>query len=117
MATQSKRNIVIEKENSLKSLFLRWETLLVVLFIIVNVMNASISKNYLNTANLFTAISTFLVKGFIAFPMAYILVIGDIDLSVGSTVALSATLLGVSYNAGLPHMMVCLIFPRALNFV
>ena len=36
MATQSKRNIVIEKEKSLKSLFLRWETLLVVLFIVVN---------------------------------------------------------------------------------
>jgi len=102
MATQVKRNIIIEKEKSLKSLFLRWETLLILLFVVVNIMNASISKNYLNTANLFTAISTFLVKGFIAFPMAYILVLGDIDLSVGSTVALSATLLGVSYNAGLP---------------
>jgi len=102
MPTKSGRTIAATKEKSLKSVFLRWEFLLILLFLIVNIMNASISKNYLNATNLFTAISTFLVKGFIAFPMAYILVLGDIDLSVGSTVALSATLLGVSYNAGLP---------------
>lgn len=102
METANKRTIVSTREKSLKSIFIRWESLLVLLFIVVNIMNASISSNYLNANNLFTAISTFLVKGFIAFPMAYILVLGDIDLSVGSTVALSATLLGVSYNAGVP---------------
>ena len=102
MATKSGRTISAEKDQSVKSFFLRWEFLLIVLFLIVNIMNASISSKYLNVDNLFTAISTFLVKGFIAFPMAYILMMGDIDLSVGSTVALSATILGVSYNSGLP---------------
>ncbi len=102
MATKSGRTISAVKEKSVKSFFLRWEFLLIVLFLIVNIMNASISSKYLNADNLFTAISTFLVKGFIAFPMAYILMMGDIDLSVGSTVALSATILGVSYNSGLP---------------
>lgn len=102
METSRKRTIVSTKEKNFKSIFIRWESLLVLMFIIVNIMNASISSNYLNANNLFTAISTFLVKGFIAFPMAYILVLGDIDLSVGSTVALSATVLGVSYNAGTP---------------
>lgn len=102
MAEQVKRNIVAKQTKTLRTVLLRWETLLIVLFIAVNIMNASISTNYLNVDNLFTAISTFLVRGFIALPMAYILVLGEIDLSVGSTVALSATLLGVSYNAGLP---------------
>lgn len=98
MATKSGRTIAYQRERSAKTLLLRWETLLVVLFLAVNVMNASISANYLDAFNLFTNISSFLVKGFIALPMAYILLLGDIDLSVGSTVCLSATLLGVTYN-------------------
>ena len=109
METSSKRTIIATREKTFRSVFVRWETLLILLFVVVNIMNVSISKNYLNASNLFTAISTFLVKGFIAFPMAYLLVLGDIDLSVGSIVALSATLLGVSYNAGLPMGVAVLI--------
>ena len=96
------RNIIAVRERSFKSTFVRWESLLVLMFIAVNIMNVTISPNYLKADNLFTAISNFLVKGFIAFPMAYILVLGEIDLSVGAVVALSATLLGVSYNVGVP---------------
>lgn len=99
MATKSGRTIAYQRERSAKTLLIRWETLLVVLFLAVNIMNASISPNYLDAFNLFTNISSFLVKGFIALPMAYILLLGDIDLSVGSIVCLSATLLGVTYNS------------------
>ena len=103
------RNIIAVRERSFKSTFVRWESLLVLMFIAVNVMNVTISPNYLKADNLFTAISNFLVKGFIAFPMAYILVLGEIDLSVGAVVALSATLLGVSYNAGAPMWLAVVI--------
>ena len=96
------RNIIATRERNFKTIFFRWETLLVLMLIAVNIMNISISSNYLRADTLFTAISNFLVKGFIALPMAYILVLGEIDLSVGATVALSATILGVSYNAGVP---------------
>jgi rhamnose transport system permease protein len=109
MAEQAKRTIAAKQTKTLRTALLRWETLLIVLFVAVNVMNASISPNYLNVDNLFPAISTFLVRGFIALPMAYILVLGEIDLSVGSSVALSATLLGISYNAGLPMGVAVLI--------
>ena len=98
MATKSGRTIQSTKKLTVKSLLLRWETLLLVIFIAVNVMNMSLSKNYLNAFNLFTNINSFLVKGLIALPMAYILLLGDIDLSVGSIVCLSATMLGVTYN-------------------
>lgn len=98
MATKSGRTIAYQRERSAKTLLIRWETLLVVLFLAVNVMNISISPNYLDAFNLFTNISSFLVKGFIALPMAYVLLLGDIDLSVGSTVCLSATMLGITYN-------------------
>lgn len=99
MATKSGRTIAYQRERSAKTLLIRWETLLIVLFLAVNIMNASISANYLDAFNLFTNISSFLVKGFIALPMAYVLLLGDIDLSVGSIVCLSATLLGVTYNS------------------
>ncbi len=40
--------------------------------------------------------------GFMALGMMLVLLLGDIDISVGSIAALSATVMAVSYNAGLP---------------
>ncbi len=99
MATKSGRTIEYIQKKTFKDLLVRWETLLVIIFLAVNVMNISLSPNYLNARNLFTNINNFLVKGFVALPMAYILLLADIDLSVGSTVCLSATILGITYNA------------------
>ncbi len=99
MATKSGRTISSSKERSLKSILGRWESLLVIIFLAVNVMNASLSPYYLDPYNLFTNINNFLIKGFIALPMAYVLLLGDIDLSVGGNVCLSATILGIVYNA------------------
>lgn len=99
MATKSGRTIASSKQFSVKGLFLRWETLLILIFLAVNVMNASLSPYYLNTRNLFTNINNFMDTAMIALPMAFILLLGDIDLSVGGNVCLSATMLGVVYNA------------------
>ena len=98
MATKSGRTISHAREFSLKSLIVRWEFLLVLIFVAVNIMNANLSPVYLNAKFLFINIRGFLVKGIIALPMAYILLLGDIDLSVGGNVCLSATVLGIVYN-------------------
>ncbi len=99
MATKSGRTISHIRDRSFKSLLGRWEALLALIFLAVNVMNASLSPYYLNLGNLLTNINGFMVKGIIALPMAYILLLGDIDLSVGGNVCLSATVLGIVYNA------------------
>lgn len=99
MATKSGRTILDTKQSSLKSLLLRWEGLLVLIFLAVNVMNICISPYYLNARNLFTNINNFMDKALIALPMAFVLLLGDIDLSVGGNVCLSATVLGIVYNA------------------
>ena len=99
MATKSGRTILDSKKTSLKSLLLRWEGLLVLIFLAVNVMNICISPYYLNARNLFTNINNFMDKALIALPMAFVLLLGDIDLSVGGNVCLSATMLGIVYNA------------------
>lgn len=99
MATKSGRTILDVKQRSLKALLLRWEALLVLIFLAVNVMNICISPYYLNARNLFTNINNFMDKALIALPMAFVLLLGDIDLSVGGNVCLSATMLGIVYNA------------------
>ena len=99
MATKSGRTILDTKQSSLKSLLLRWEGLLVLIFLAVNVMNICISPYYLNARYLFTNINNFMDKALIALPMAFVLLLGDIDLSVGGNVCLSATMLGIVYNA------------------
>ena len=99
MATKSGRTISAIREKSIKSLLFRWEFLLVLIFVAVNAMNISISPHYLDAYNLFTNINGFLTKALIALPMAYVLLLGDIDLSVGGNVCLAATMLGIVYNA------------------
>lgn len=99
MATKSGRTISDVRQHSLKELFLRWETLLILIFLAVNVMNICISPYYLNARNLFTNINNFMDRALIALPMAFVLLLGDIDLSVGGNVCLSATVLGIVYNA------------------
>lgn len=100
MATKSGRTIGYTRERSLKTLFLRWETLLVGLFLVVNIINYfAVGPGYLNPEFLFTNINSFMCKGLIALPVAYMLLLGDIDLSVGANLCLSATMLGIVYNA------------------
>lgn len=98
MASKSGRTILFEKKTTLRQILAMRETMLVLLFLAVNIMNVSISPNYLNSYTLFTNINSFMVKGFIALPMAYVLLLGEIDISVGSVVCLSATMLGLVYN-------------------
>ncbi len=99
MATKSGRTISSIKDHSFKTFLVRWEFLLILIFLAVNIMNVCLSPNYLNAYNLFTNINNFLVKAYIALPMAFVLLLGDIDLSVGGNVCLSATMLGIVYNA------------------
>ncbi len=97
---------------SARTFFLQWEWLLVVLFILINVFNAGMSPYYLQVDTFTDAPTSFLDKAFMVMPMAFVLLLGEIDISVASTVALSSVLMAVSYNAGLPMpmaMVLCLL--------
>ncbi len=109
MAGKSGREIIAEQKFSFGRLFMRWETFLVLVFIAVNIMNVTISNRYWSVNGLFNATNSFLYVAFLVLPMCFILLIGEIDISVGSQVALSAVLLGVSYNAGCPMWLSILI--------
>lgn len=115
-----KRNIVAKKNFSLKSFFLQWEWMLVLILILITIFNANLSPYYLNFISLRDATMTFLDAAFIVFPMAFIMILRDIDISVGSTVALSSVIMATLYGAGLPMglaIIVCLIVGALAGFI
>lgn len=111
MAGKSGRTISIEQPKSWKSAVFSWEGILVILFVIVNVFCMFLSPNYKAT-NVLREMPKYLAEIFIMFPMAYVLIMGEIDISVGAIVCLSATLSCMASNAGLPLpavILLCLI--------
>src|SRR4051812_12317002 len=83
-----------------RQLFLRWEWLLVVLIVVVTIINTRLSPFFLNSNNLLRTTSDFMEIGIMMLPMVFIIVTGNIDLSVASTLGLSASLMGWLYMGG-----------------
>jgi rhamnose transport system permease protein len=98
----AEKTLSIEKPWSWKRFFLQWEWLLAVIFILVQIINSSVSPYYLNINTLLRATINFLDKAFIVFPMMMVIMLGRIDISVASNVALTSVLMATLYNAGLP---------------
>ncbi|WML27313.1 ABC transporter permease [Neobacillus sp. OS1-33] len=100
-----------KKSFSLKTFFLQWEWLLVLLFILVNIINTSLSPYYLDFNSLRDATMTFLDKAFMVFPMVFIIILRDIDISVASIVALASVIMAHLYSLGVPMeiaVVICL---------
>ena len=84
-----------------KKFFLRWEWLLVLLIIgTYGFFSYEMPDSY-NFTNLLDQTRVYMVDvGFMALGAMLILILGDIDISVASTAALSVTIMAVTYNAG-----------------
>ncbi|MDQ0112143.1 ABC transporter permease [Paenibacillus harenae] len=103
------RVIASKKEFTLKGLFLQWEWLLVLLMMAVFILNMNLSEYFLDYNNLRDATMGFLDKAFIVLPMVFIILMGDIDISVGSIVALSSVIMADLYNHGVPMELAVVI--------
>ncbi len=104
--------ISIDRPWSWRDFFFQWEWLLVAILVLVIVVNSMISPFFLAWSTFIRTPATFLDKAFIVFPMMFVIILGKIDISVGSTVALSAVIMAVSYNLGVPMplaMLICLL--------
>lgn len=113
---------IIESKQSfnLKHFLFQWEWMLVVIFIIVFAINSNLSEYFLDGGLLVSATSTFLDKAFLVMPMVFIIILGDIDISVASIVALSSVIMAVSYNAGLPMplaMILCVVVSTICGWI
>ncbi|MCX7024802.1 MAG: ABC transporter permease [Spirochaetes bacterium] len=116
----SERRIEIDRPWSWRRFFLRWEWLLVLIFLGVNVVNSSLSEYYLNLDTFLGTPMSFLDKAFLVLPMTFVIILGNIDISVASNVALSAVVMATSYNLGLPMpaaIILCLLVSTACGVV
>jgi rhamnose transport system permease protein len=116
----SERSISVERPRSLRNFFLQWEWLLVLIFVVINVINSSLSKYYLNFGSLIGATNSFLDMAFLVMPMTFVIILGNIDISVASTVALSAVVMATTFNLGLPMplaMLLCLAVSTLCGYI
>lgn len=84
----------------LRRIFLRWEWLLVVLIVLVSIITTLRSPYFLNANNLLRTTSDFMELGIMVLPMVFIIVTGNIDLSIASALGMSASLMGWLYMGG-----------------
>ena len=105
MAGKPGRSINNVPESPVKKMIFSWEGILVLLFIAVNIFCAMFSEYY-NLSSLLRQMPVYLAEVFMMLPMAYILVLGEIDISVGAIVCLSATMSCIVCNANAPFIVV-----------
>ena len=118
MAGKSGRSINNVPQNPVKQMIFSWEGILVILFILVNIFCAGFSEFY-NVKSLLRQMPVYLAEIFLMLPMAYILVLGEIDISVGAIVCLSATTScmapkSVLIEDGFLFLPVCLVFLESM---
>ena len=84
----------------LADFLLRWESMLFFIFIAVFVGNSLLSPYFLDPFNLFDATFNFMEKAVMAMPMMFVILLGDIDISVASIISLSSLFMGMASAAG-----------------
>ena len=106
MAGKSGRSINNVPKSPVKQMIFSWEGILA-LCLAVNIFQQNFSEFY-NLKSLLRQMPVYLPEIFLMLPMAYILVLGEIDISVGSIVCLSATMACIVANTGAPFLVVIL---------
>ena len=99
------------RETSLKEKIIdtitKWEFILVVLFIGVVVVFSNLSPYFLDYFNLMNTTFNFMEKAIMALPMIFVIMCGDIDISVASILALCSFAMGHAavQGAGTPELI------------
>jgi rhamnose transport system permease protein len=80
--------------------FQRWEWMLVALILIDVFINMRLTPYFLDAQNLSRTSSDFMEIGLMMLPMVFIIITGNIDLSVASNMGMSASFMGLLHNLG-----------------
>ena len=84
----------------------RWETVLAVIVVIIGVGGTLASPDFLTSNNLFNLGLSNGEIAIMALPMTLIIISGEIDLSVSSTLGMSSCLLGFLWSKGWPMLAI-----------
>jgi len=87
-------------KRSFVSRFLRWEWMLVGLIFVDVVINTRLTPYFLDSRNLSRTSSDFMEIGIMMLPMVFIIITGNIDLSIASNMGMSASFMGLLHNRG-----------------
>ena len=106
--SESKKSLVdksrLINETSLKerfgNLIIQWEVILVLMFLFEIILFSNLSKYFLDYFNLMNATFTFMEKAILALPMIFVIMSGDIDISVAAIIALCSFAMGYASSAG-----------------
>jgi len=79
------------------------------LFVLVVIVASAIVPHFANTMTVYYLCQNMLPNMMIALPMALIMITADIDVSVGSMVSLSCSVLGLLYSSGVPFELSMLL--------
>jgi rhamnose transport system permease protein len=78
--------------------FQYWEWMLVALIVIAVVVNTRLTPYFLNAQNLSRTSADFMELGLMMLPMVFIIITGNIDLSVASNLGMCASFMAVLWN-------------------
>ena len=89
-------------------LLMQWEFLLLLIFFVFNAIMSQTSPYYLNTWNLFDMTFVFTEKSIVALIMTFIIITGNIDISVASIMGLSSVSMAALFASGINIWMAVL---------
>jgi rhamnose transport system permease protein len=89
--------------------FARWEGALALGLVAVALLGISSSSEFTSSYNLFTLCTNIGDLAIMALPMTLIIMVGEIDLSVASTLAISAEMLGYLWSHGWPMIAILVV--------
>jgi len=100
MAQKLLNNTLSPKSKSfnLKGFFAKWEFILFIIFIGINIMNIMISPNYLKYDNIMNVMIIFLDKAIMVYGVMLVLLLGEIDISIASIIALSSVCASIVFE-------------------
>jgi rhamnose transport system permease protein len=98
--TESKLINEYAPKRSFLSIFQRWEWMLVALIAVDVFINMRLTPYFLDARNLSRTSSDFMEIGLMMLPMVFIIITGNIDLSVASNMGMSASFMGMLHNMG-----------------
>ncbi len=78
----------------------RWETLLFVILCVVIVINTQLSEHFFNVDNISNIFRLSIEKAMVVLLMTFVIINGEIDLSIASVMGLAASVLAFTYEAG-----------------
>jgi rhamnose transport system permease protein len=94
------RTIPNRLDNPLRAAIFSWQTLLLVVAIVIFTANSLASPYFLSPWSLSDATFNFTEKALIALAMALLIIAGEIDLSVAAIIALASTAMGFALQFG-----------------